>query len=253
DPDALGSERRGDRAHEADDARLGRGVRGAPVAAEGGDGRDADDGAAAALRQGGRRGAGRQEHGLEVDGQHLVPLVLLRVQQILARLDPDVVVEDVETSPAPRGRGHHRRAVRGARHIRGDRLGLMAFATDDPDRLLGALADPVHAEHARALGRHWQARTPAERDEFVGLFGDLLERAYITKIEGYTGERILFTGEVADGAFATVRTRIVTKQGTEVPVDYKMFNQGERWRAYDVNIEGVSLVSNYRTQFSSII
>src|SRR5213595_1400944 len=96
----------------------------------------------------------------------------------------------------------------------------------------------------RALGRHWQARTPAERDEFVALFGDLLERAYITKIEGYTGERILFTGEVADGAFATVRTRIVTKQGTEVPVDYKMFNQGERWRAYDVNIEGVSLVSN---------
>ena len=105
----------------------------------------------------------------------------------------------------------------------------------------------------RALGRHWQARTPAERDEFVGLFGDLLERAYITRIEGYTGERVLFTGEVADGAFATVRTRIVTKQGTEVPVDYKMFNQGERWRAYDVNIEGVSLVSNYRTQFSSII
>jgi phospholipid transport system substrate-binding protein len=105
----------------------------------------------------------------------------------------------------------------------------------------------------RALGRHWQARTPAERDEFVGLFGELLERAYVTKIEGYTGERILYTGEVADGAFATVRTRIVTKQGTEVPVDYKMFNQSERWRAYDVSIEGVSLVANYRTQFSSII
>jgi|SRR5882762_653693 phospholipid transport system substrate-binding protein len=105
----------------------------------------------------------------------------------------------------------------------------------------------------RALGRHWQARTPDERDEFVRLFGDLLERAYITKIEGYTGERILYLGEVADGAFATVRTRIVTKQGTEVPVDYKMYNQGERWRAYDVNIEGVSLVANYRSQFSSII
>ncbi len=105
----------------------------------------------------------------------------------------------------------------------------------------------------RALGRHWQARTPAEREEFVRLFGDLLERSYITKIEGYSGERILYTGEVADGDFVTVRTRIVTRQGGEVPVDYKMLRQGERWRAYDVSIEGVSLVANYRTQFNSII
>ncbi len=105
----------------------------------------------------------------------------------------------------------------------------------------------------RALGRHWPARTPAERDEFIGLFGDLLERSYIGKIEGYTGERILYTGEIADGDLVTVRTRIVTRQGTEVPVDYKMFAQGERWRAYDVHIEGVSLVANYRTQFNAII
>ncbi len=105
----------------------------------------------------------------------------------------------------------------------------------------------------RALGRHWQARTPAERDEFVRLFTDLLERSYITRIEGYTGERILYTGEVVDGELVMVRTRIVTKQGTEVPVDYRMFAEGERWRAYDVNIEGVSLVANYRTQFNSIV
>lgn len=105
----------------------------------------------------------------------------------------------------------------------------------------------------RALGRHWSARTPAERDEFIVLFGDLLERSYIGKIEGYTGERILYTGETADGELVTVRTRIVTRQGTEVPVDYRMFAQGDRWRAYDVNIEGVSLVANYRTQFNAII
>lgn len=105
----------------------------------------------------------------------------------------------------------------------------------------------------RALGRHWRARTPAERDEFVRLFGDLLERSYVTKIEGYTGERIVYVGEVADGDVVMVRTRIVTRQGAEVPVDYKMFAQGERWRAYDINIEGVSLVANYRTQFNAII
>ncbi len=105
----------------------------------------------------------------------------------------------------------------------------------------------------RSLGRHWQARTPAEREEFIRLFGDLLEHSYITKIEGYSGEKIQYAGELADGEQATVKTRIVTKQGTEIPVDYRMFRNGERWRAYDVAIEGVSLVANYRTQFNSII
>ena len=105
----------------------------------------------------------------------------------------------------------------------------------------------------RSLARHWQARTPAEREEFVRLFGDLLEHSYITKIEGYSGEKIQYVGELADGDVATVKTRIVSKQGTEIPVDYRMFRNGERWRAYDVAIEGVSLVANYRTQFNSII
>jgi len=105
----------------------------------------------------------------------------------------------------------------------------------------------------RSLGRHWQARSPAERAEFIRLFGDLLEHSYITKIEGYSGEKIQYVGELADGDVATVKTRIVSKQGTEIPVDYRMFRNGERWRAYDVAIEGVSLVANYRTQFNSII
>jgi len=105
----------------------------------------------------------------------------------------------------------------------------------------------------RTLAAHWQARAPAERQEFVALFGDLLENAYISKIEGYTGEKIVYTGETLDSGLAVVKTRIVTKQGTEIPVDYRMFQQGERWRAYDVNIEGISLVSNYRAQFNTII
>jgi len=105
----------------------------------------------------------------------------------------------------------------------------------------------------RSLAVHWQARTPGERQQFVALFGDLLEHTYISKIEGYSGEKILYVGESIDGNQAVVRTRIVGKQGTETPVDYRMLVDGGRWRAYDVSIEGVSLVQNYRSQFNSII
>ena len=105
----------------------------------------------------------------------------------------------------------------------------------------------------RSLGPHWRGRNPAEQREFVRLFGDLLEHAYVSKIEGYSGERILYVNEQMDGDVATVRTRLVTKQGTEVPLDYRMLKEGDRWRAYDVLIEGVSLVANYRVQFNSII
>ena len=105
----------------------------------------------------------------------------------------------------------------------------------------------------RTLGTHWQARTPAEREEFAALFSDLLESSYISKIESYSGERIQYVGEASDGTQAVVRTRIVGKQGVETPVDYRMLVQDGRWRAYDVTIEGVSLVANYRAQFNSII
>ena len=105
----------------------------------------------------------------------------------------------------------------------------------------------------RSLGRHWQTRTPAEREQFVALFGDLLENAYITKIESYSGEKIQYPGDVIDGDLAVVKTRIVTKQGTEIPIDYRMFLNGGRWAVYDVSIEGISLIGNYRTQFNAVI
>jgi phospholipid transport system substrate-binding protein len=105
----------------------------------------------------------------------------------------------------------------------------------------------------RSMARHWQPLSEAQRTEFVGLFADLLERSYISKIETYGGEKIQYTAERADGDFATVSTRIVTKNGTEVPVDYRMIRRADRWLVYDVSIEGVSLVSNYRTQFNKII
>jgi phospholipid transport system substrate-binding protein len=105
----------------------------------------------------------------------------------------------------------------------------------------------------RALGPHWRTLGPEQRKEFVGLFADLLEQAYLSKIEQYAGERIQYAGERVEGELATVATRFTTKQGTEVPIDYRMHTRDGRWLVYDVVIEGVSLVSNYRTQFNSII
>ncbi len=105
----------------------------------------------------------------------------------------------------------------------------------------------------RSLARHWQSLTDKQREEFVMLFADLLERSYISKIELYGGEKILYTGERVEGDQASVATRIITKNGTDVPIDYRMLKRGDRWLVYDVNIEGVSLVSNYRTQFNKII
>jgi phospholipid transport system substrate-binding protein len=105
----------------------------------------------------------------------------------------------------------------------------------------------------RSLARHWPGRTDKEREEFVSLFADLLERSYISKIELYGGERIQYAGERIDGDVATVSTKIVTKHGTEIPVDYRMLRRGDRWFVYDFSVEGVSLISNYRTQFNKII
>jgi len=105
----------------------------------------------------------------------------------------------------------------------------------------------------RALARHWQARSPKEREEFSALFADLLERSYAGKIEAYSGEKILYEQESVDGDQATVRTKLVTKSGTQIPIDYRMQKADDRWRVYDVLIENVSLVGNYRSQFNRII
>ncbi len=106
----------------------------------------------------------------------------------------------------------------------------------------------------RSLGRHWLARTPAEQTEFVQLFSDLLERSYLSKIELYGGEKIQYLSDaVENGDQAKVLTKIVAKQGSEIPIEYRMHKKGERWLVYDVIIESVSLVANYRTQFNKII
>jgi len=120
-------------------------------------------------------------------------------------------------------------------------------------RKLATEAFDVQETARRALGPHWQQRTPAEREEFVHLFADLLERTYIAKIDLYGGERMKFTEEKIDGDNAIVRAKVTTKQGTEVPVEARMNKKNDRWLIYDVAIENISLISNYRAQFDRII
>ncbi|HEV8474011.1 MAG TPA: ABC transporter substrate-binding protein [Methylomirabilota bacterium] len=120
-------------------------------------------------------------------------------------------------------------------------------------RKLAADVFDVQETARRALGPHWQGRTPAEREEFVHLFADLLEQTYISKIDLFGGERLKFTQEQIDGDNAIVRARVMTKQQTEVPVEARMLRRGERWLIYDIAIENISLISNYRAQFDRII
>jgi phospholipid transport system substrate-binding protein len=105
----------------------------------------------------------------------------------------------------------------------------------------------------RSLATHWVKRTAKERREFVGLFADLLERTYMKKVEDYSGEEVLYEGETKEGDYATVKVKIVTQKNKDILVEYRLKKAGNGWFIYDVSIEAVSLVNNYRIQFNSII
>lgn len=104
----------------------------------------------------------------------------------------------------------------------------------------------------RALARHWKDRSPAEQDRFVSLFRTLLENTYIAKIDTYSGEKVVFKKGAVQGNKAIVYSDLIRKN-IETPVNYKLKNSDDRWMVYDVEVEGVSLVNNYRTQFASIL
>ena len=114
-------------------------------------------------------------------------------------------------------------------------------------------------QSARAcLGRHWTKRTPAEKEEFVKLFSQFLKDTYSDKIATYFNDldKIEYQGEkILEGNYASVKLTIVTKAKIDHPVEYRMEKSasGDDWRVYDVVIEGVSLVKNYRDQFDAII
>jgi len=105
----------------------------------------------------------------------------------------------------------------------------------------------------RSLARHWQKRTDAEKKEFIALFGKLLERTYLDKVGSYSGEKVVYVDETVDGKYATVSAKILTHSQTEVGVRYRLKEANGDWGVYDISIEGVSLVNNYRKQFNSII
>lgn len=105
----------------------------------------------------------------------------------------------------------------------------------------------------RSLAQYWRERTPQERKEFVDLFSDLLERSYINRIEGYSNEKIIYDSEKTEDGYAIVKSRIITKRFEEIPVEYRLMQKDGQWRVYDMVIENVSLVNNYRSQFNKII
>jgi len=105
----------------------------------------------------------------------------------------------------------------------------------------------------RALGQHWEERTVAEKIAFVPLFRELMEQAFVGKIEQYGAESVAYVGESLDGDESLVRTRVTVRPSGDVGVDYRMAWQGTRWMIYDVLVERTSIVRNYRAQFDSVI
>jgi len=144
------------------------------------------------------------------------------------------------------------------------------------DRILALLKDPTLAGEAkkterkkrivaivekgfdfremsrRTLAMNWRFISPAEQDTFVALFTKLLENTYLAKIDQYSNEKILYKDQLVRGHHAVVES-IVIHNGVETPLIYRMENSSGQWLVYDVVIEGVSLVSNYRSQFAGVL
>jgi phospholipid transport system substrate-binding protein len=119
-------------------------------------------------------------------------------------------------------------------------------------RLYDGMFDQVELSR-RALSRNWNSLTPAQREEFVGLFRQVLEKAYMDKILAYVDEKIVFDREVqVSETRAEIQTTIITSS-SRIPVFYRVISRDGGWKVYDVVIENVSLVSNYRAQFDGIL
>ena len=149
----------------------------------------------------------------------------------LVKTSVDRVLAIVQASPTPVSEGRRRSDIRQLAD------GLFDF------KEMGRLT----------LAGHWKERTPPEQQEFVRLFTALLERSYLSSIENYAGEKVTFLNESVSGSYAQVRSRITTDRRVEISIDYRLLDTGTRWVVYDVVLDGVSLVSNYRSQFNSII
>ena len=105
----------------------------------------------------------------------------------------------------------------------------------------------------RSLGERFDVLSTADQTEFVQLFTNLIASSYLGKIEAYAGETIRYIGERVDGVDASVSSRLITAKGSQVDVGYRLYRAGDRWAVYDVSVDGVSLVDNYRMQFSRLM
>jgi phospholipid transport system substrate-binding protein len=105
----------------------------------------------------------------------------------------------------------------------------------------------------RALGTHWQSLDEAQRQAFVALFGELLNRAYLRNLDRYEGERIVVGTETVEGDRAVVKARVVNRDGHDTPLDFAMLRDGERWRVWDIRVSGTSMVGTYRAQFARLL
>lgn len=143
----------------------------------------------------------------------------------------------------------------------GDVLAVIANKTLDTQQRRTQIRQAVHKRFGfdemaqRALGQHWRPLSPQQQQEFVGLFTDLLERSYINRIESYSGgqQGVRYTKEENTGDHATVYTEIVSGRDQPATAEYRLSHKDGDWKVYDIIIEGVSLVNNYRTQFNNII
>jgi phospholipid transport system substrate-binding protein len=104
----------------------------------------------------------------------------------------------------------------------------------------------------RSLGAHWNQLNETQRQEFVELFQQLLLRTYTGRIESYSGEQTQYLGERREGDYAEVRTKLIARKG-ELPIDYRLLSNSGDWHVYDIVVDGISMSSNYRGQFTNII
>jgi len=107
----------------------------------------------------------------------------------------------------------------------------------------------------RALGRPWKEQQPQNQQEFLDLFKQLLFNNYVGRVETYTdtNEQLVYDSQKIEGEYALVKTRVLNYRSTNIQLDYRLKNANGQWKVYDVVVEGVSLVDNYRGQFNSIL
>ncbi len=105
----------------------------------------------------------------------------------------------------------------------------------------------------RSLGSHWRGLTAEEQQKFVSVFSKFLEKIYITRIDAFNGEKFIYTGEQVDQDYARVDSKVRTPTGKEFSIRYKLRLVANDWQIYDVVVENISIVNNYRAQFSRII